>query len=166
MKRRMNLPVLFACATLLITLPALSQGPPPGGPGGPGGPGPGAMQPAGPPPDQILKEVLGFSDEQLMALHTLGETRRQAAETVARQIGDAQKALAEAMKATTPDPVTVGTLFIKIDGLQKQFRAIDETFKAGFSALLTADQRAKVDAARAADNQMKTADALKKLNVF
>lgn len=160
---RYVLPVLaFAIATPVLAQNGPQQGPPPGGPGGPGGPG----QVQGPPPDLVLKETLGLSDEQLTSLRTLLDTRRTAAETLQTQLQAAQKALGDALKAANPDPANVGTLFLRVDSLQKQFRTIDETFKTGFNNLLTAQQKEKVAAIQALEAQMKAAGALHALGAI
>jgi Spy/CpxP family protein refolding chaperone len=160
---RYALPII----ALVISAPVLAQGgpqgPPPGGPGGQGGPG---QQMQGPPPDLVLKEALGFTDEQLTALRTLGETRRTAAEALQTQLMTAQRALGDALKAANPDPANIGTLFLRVDSLQKQFKAIDDAFKTGFSNLLTAQQKEKVTAIQAIEQQLKAAGALHQLGAI
>jgi Spy/CpxP family protein refolding chaperone len=125
---------------------ALAQpGPPPGGgqPGGPAGPGAGPQQ--GPAPDVVLKEVLGFTDEQLSALRGLLDTRRQAHDTLASQLADAEKALADAAKATNPDPTQLGTLLLKVNAVRQQVQQVDDAFKTAARKLLTPAQQQKID---------------------
>ncbi len=119
-------------------------GPGPAGPGGPGGPGP-----QGPPPDQVLKDVLGFTQAQLDSLQQLLQTRGTAIEALMKQLPAAEKALADAAGAATPDPTKVGSAFLAVQAIHKQIGQANEAFKTGFNNLLTADQQAKVAAIKA-----------------
>ena len=153
--------VAFALSLPVLAQNGPQQGPPPGGPGGPGGPG--QVQP---PPEVVLKDVLGLTDEQITAFHTLMQARGTAAEALQTQLQAAQKALGDALKAANPDPANIGTLFLRVDSLQKQFKAIDETFKTGFNNLLTAQQKEKVTQIQALEAQLKAAGALHALGAI
>lgn len=133
-------------AQLLPPGPALLGQMAPAGPGGPGGPG-GPQQ--GPPPDQVLKDVLGFTQAQLDSLQQLLQTRGTAVEALVKQLPAAEKALGDAASASTPDPTKVGTAFLAVQAIHKQIDQVNETFKTGFNNLLTADQQAKVAAIKA-----------------
>jgi Spy/CpxP family protein refolding chaperone len=159
MKKTLLLLVLI----LLAASPLVGQAPP-GGPGGPP-PGPGP-NPQGPPPDVVLRELLGFSDAQLTALHTLGQARQQAVEALQPQIADAERALGEALKATTPDPLAVGTALLRLEGLRKQHQPIDEAFKTGFANLLTPEQKARVQAMKDVDAAIRGGEALRRIGAF
>jgi Spy/CpxP family protein refolding chaperone len=156
--------------TLLLaaTLPLAAQrgpgGPPPGGPNGAG---PGGPPAAGPqqPPDEALKDVLGLTDAQLAQLHTLLDSRRTAAEALRAQIEAAQKAVHDAVEAATPDPTAIGNAILALQNLQKQVQSANESFKASFTAILTADQKAKYDAIEALLSSLKGAQALQALGV-
>ena len=105
-------------------------------------------------------------ENQLTALRALGETRRTASEALQAQLQAAQKALGDALKVANPDPANIGTLFLKVDSLQKQFKPIDDAFKTGFTNLLTAQQREKLAAIQAVEQQLKAAGALHALGAI
>lgn len=145
----------LAGLALALALPLSAQpgpgGPPPGGPGGPGG---------GPPPEVVLKDALGLSDAQLTQLHTLLDARRQAGEALQQQMQAAQQALAEALNAATPDPATVGAKLLAVRAIEKQFQQVGEAVKTGFDAMLTAEQKTKVQGLQSLDLQMRALGAL------
>lgn len=132
---------------LSLAAPALAQGqpppPPPGGPGDPGGPGPGGPE-MGPPPDLALKEGLTLTDDQLAAFKSLQDVRRQTVESIMPQLAAADRAVAEALHASSPDPQQLASLQLTVKGYRDQVRTADETLGAGFKALLTPAQQAKL----------------------
>ncbi len=75
----MNTLKRLALVALVVALPLAAQMPPPGGgAGGPGG-GPGGPPGMGQlPPDQVLKEALGLSADQMTSLQRILEERRTA----------------------------------------------------------------------------------------
>lgn len=167
-------PILLAALllTTLVSATAFAQ-PGPGGPGGPGGPPPGGPPPAGggpgapgPSPETVLKEVLGFSDQQLTALQALNEARHQAAQALQQQIADAQRALAEAANAPSPNPTTVGTAFLAVRNLGKQFETIEANYKTGFDGLLTAAQKQKVADIKALQQALGAGEVLRRLGAI
>lgn len=141
-----------------LSLSAAAQGPPGGGPP------PGPQQ--GPPPEAILHEVLGFTPEQLTALHGLLDTRRQAAEALQKQAAEAQKALADAANAANPDPANVGTKFLALLAIQKQGGKIEESFKNAFDGLLTSDQRSKVESIKGLEASLAAGQVLRQLGAM
>ncbi len=152
---------LSSLLTLSLALPLAAQPGPPGGGsgGGPGGPG-------GPPPEQVLKDVLGFSDAQVTAFRTLSENHRQAVETLHQQIGEASRALQEAVRAASPNPTQIGTLFLAVNNLQKQFPQIEEAYHNGFAAILTSQQTARVGEIKALQATLQAGEALRRLGVL
>jgi Spy/CpxP family protein refolding chaperone len=162
--------VLAALVALVLGVPSFAQGPPPGrgtapqgGPGGPGGPPPQGGPQLG--PDAVLKEVLALSDDQSTALRTLLDTRRQATEAIMPQLADAEKALADALKAATPDAATIGTLLLGVQGLRTQLEQVGETFQNSFNALLTTAQQQKVAEIRALDRALQAGATLRTLGI-
>lgn len=102
--------------------------------------------PDGPGPlDMMLKEVFGFTDAQLIEFHALLVARGLAVEAVSRLIQPVERALAEAVNATPPNPVQVGTLYLTLDNLRRQREAVNETFRTDFGSLLTAEQQQLLD---------------------
>ncbi len=135
---------------LAIAVPVAAQTPPP---------------PEGPPPEQVLKEALGLSDQQLASFRDLAQTRASASETLRRQVEERQRALYEALSATSPDPGTVGPLVVSINSLQKQFGQIEESFRNGFFRLLTEEQKSKLAFIRSVEAAIKAAGALNRLGL-
>jgi hypothetical protein len=154
------------------------QPPPPGGPcgavhegmrpsrhGGPGGPTGPAMRPPGPPPEVALKDALGLSDEQVAGLKALLDARRQSAEALMSRLRDAEKALADGLKAANPDPTQLGTLLIQIHGVHTKLEQGPETLRTGFRKLLTTAQQQKVDQINAPRTSLQAAEALQRLGM-
>lgn len=135
---------------LAIAVPVAAQTPPP---------------PEGPQPEQVLKEVLGLSAEQLGSLRDLAQTRASAAETLRRQVEERQRGLNEALSGTSPDPSTVGALVVSINSLQKQFGQIEESFHNGFRLLLTEEQKSKLAFIRSVEAAIKATGALYRLGL-
>ena len=155
--------VLVLAAVVAVAGPVAAQGPPPPGPGGPpnaGGPN------AGPPPDRVLVDVLGFTEAQLAQLRQLAETRRAAAETLQKQVGEAEKALGEALRADEPDAATVGAALLKVEALRRQLAPIEETFRDGVAGILTAEQKAKLDGIREISAAVQAGEALRRIGLM
>ena len=159
---------LTLLTVLAVAGPALAQGPPPQGPGGAGGPGGpgfhGGQQP-GPAPEVVLKDVLGLSDDQVAAFKTLLDARKQAADTLVPQVMDAEKALAAALKATSPDATQLGTLLLKVQGLSTQLEQAAETSRTAFAKLLTTAQQQKVDQITSLRTSLQAGEALQRLGI-
>jgi Spy/CpxP family protein refolding chaperone len=159
MKRTLiTVALILGCATALL---AQSPPPPPqqGGPAGFGCPT------GGPPPEVALREALGLSDEQVAALHTLLEARRQAMEALQPQVAEAERALREAIADSEPDPTTIGTLTLQLEQLRAQVRDVDTAFRDGFLALLTEEQAARLEQIRATEGALRAAQALHQLGI-
>ncbi len=161
MRRTLAL-VLFAAVAAAV--PLLAQGPPPGGPGG-SGPGPGGGQQAGVPPDAVLKDVLGLSDDQLTALRAAIDARRQTADTLMPQLADAERALAEALKGGTTDATQLGTLLLKVQAVRAQLDQVQDAFKAALAKILNAAQQQKVADVLALQKALQAGQALQHLGL-
>jgi hypothetical protein len=136
----------FGLALLLaFAVPIAAQTPPPSG---------------GPPPEYVLKEVLGFSDQQLAVFRDLAQARASAAEALRRQIEDRQRALSDALSVPSPDPATVGPLVISINSLQKQFGQIEAGFQNGFLGLLSDEQKSKLGFIQSVEAALRAAGML------
>jgi Spy/CpxP family protein refolding chaperone len=150
--------LLILALAAAVAGPLVAQGPPPQGPGGP--PNPGGPQ-AGPPPDRVLVEVLGFGEAQLAQFRQLAEARRTAAEALQKQVAEAEKALGEALKAEAPDAAAVGAALLKVETLRKQFASIEEAFRTGVAGILTAEQKTKLEELRALAAAVRAGEALR-----
>jgi Spy/CpxP family protein refolding chaperone len=143
--------VPFGLALLLaFAVPIAAQTPPPAG---------------GPPPEYVLKEVLGFSDQQLAVFRDLAQARVSTAEVLRRQIEDRQRALSDALSMPSPDPATVGPLVISINSLQKQFGQIEAGFRNGFLGLLSEEQKSKLGFIQSVEAAFQAAGALHQIGL-
>jgi Spy/CpxP family protein refolding chaperone len=158
--------VLSLMVALLVSAPLLAQAPPPpqgggqqGGPGGPGG------QQAGPAPDVVLKDALGFTDDQLAALKSLVDTHRQALDALQSKLADAEKALADALKATSPDATQVGTLLLAVQTIRGQMDKAHEAFRTSFGSLLTSEQQQRLAAIQNLQKSLQAGQVLRQLGL-
>ncbi|HEY3443303.1 MAG TPA: Spy/CpxP family protein refolding chaperone [Paludibaculum sp.] len=147
MKNRLILTLALAAGTLL------AQGP--GGPGmgrgmmgGPGGPFAGGMQGRGAALGNAdaLKTALGLTDAQVQQLRDLRTQQAEAAKPVMEQIRTKRQALAEAMKATSPDSVLIGQLMVDIRKLTDSLKSARADREAKALAILTPEQKTKLTA--------------------
>ena len=150
-------------AVLAAAAPALAQGPPPAGPGGPGGPGGGPQ--AGAPPEAVLKDALGLTDEQVTALKAALDTRKQAADALMPQLRDAERALADALKAASPDAAQLGSLLLNAQAIRTQLDQVNEAFKAAVTKLLTAAQQQRVTDILTLQKSLQAGQALQQMGV-
>ena len=135
---------------LVFAVPIAAQAPPPLG---------------GPPPEYVLKEVLGLSDQQLASVRDLAQARAGAADPLRRQLEDRQRALSDALSLPTPDSGTVGALVISINAAQKQFGQIEAGFRNGFQGLLSDEQKSKLGFIQSVEAALRAAGALHQLGL-
>lgn len=81
-----------------------------------------------------VKELLESEKPKYVALREEGRTAREALRT--------------ATKAATPDPTTVGTAFLRVDANRMTLRAERKSTRQKLEALLTPEQRAKLEGFR------------------
>jgi Spy/CpxP family protein refolding chaperone len=142
---------LLSLALLLaFAVPISAQAPPPLG---------------GPPPDSVLKEILGLSDQQFASVRDLAHARASAADNLRRQLEDRQRALSDALSSPTPDPGTVGALVISTNSLQNQGGQIEAGFRNGFLALLSEEQKSKLAFIQSVEAALRAAGALHQLGL-
>lgn len=151
--------LLILALSLAVAAPLAAQAPPGGGPPPAGGPG-------GGPPDQVLADVLGFTEAQLAQLRTLAEARRASADSLRTQQMEAEKALGDALKASSPDAATVGAALLRVEGLRKQLASLDEGFRTSVAGLLTAEQKTKLESLRAAAAAVQAGEALRRAGLL
>ena len=122
-------------------------------------------QPDSPPPELVLKEVLGLSDGQVATLRDLERVRAEAAGALQQQVEARQQALSAALSAPSPDPAVVGALVISVTSLQKQFGQIQEGFRDGFLGLLSDEQKSRVGFIQGVETALRAAGALHQLGL-
>ncbi|HEY0140934.1 MAG TPA: Spy/CpxP family protein refolding chaperone [Thermoanaerobaculia bacterium] len=139
MKRISVIALITILAVAAIAAPPPGRGPAPAGPGGP------APQHGGPGellPPRALAELLDLTEAQKSSLETLRSTLQSAVEPLRDQQRTNHEQIESALAAG--DAAKAGQLLLANYGLAQQIHAAHETFRAGFEALLTSDQKAKL----------------------
>jgi Spy/CpxP family protein refolding chaperone len=123
--------------TLLVAPGATAQpwGPGEGrrGPGGPGGPA----------------RFLELTEEQQAVAREAFEQQRPAMREIREKLRENREARREALETETPDPFAVGELVIEGHALQVQARALRDESKRALEAVLTPEQKQKLEALEA-----------------
>jgi len=159
--RKSTLGLLAGSVALLFATAAAAQF----GPGPMAGPGPGAgMGPMGGPGARggqvvrALRTALGtleLTDDQKSRIQVIFESKKEGFQALRTQMRADAKALHDAANAAAPDPATVGAAFLKLKddraGAKDQFDAL----MADVKAVLTADQRTRLDASLATLKQLR-----------
>lgn len=130
--------VLILVATVAIAAPQRPGGAP--GATAPDGPGrgPGAR---GELPPQLLAEFLDLSDAQITQAQALRETLHSSTQSVREQLRANREEIEAAVAAG--DAAKAGQLLVASAALRAQLKTAHDTFKAGFEAMLNAEQKAK-----------------------
>ncbi|MBK9373037.1 MAG: Spy/CpxP family protein refolding chaperone [Holophagales bacterium] len=102
---------------------------------------------------------LDLTDDQKAKVKELLEGERPKYETLRQEGRTAREALRTATKAATPDPATVGAAFLRVDAHRNAMRAERDASRQKLEALLTAEQRAKLEGWTSAHRQMRRAAA-------
>jgi len=102
--------------------------------------GPRAGGPGGPP----FERALQLTDAQRTSLQTLREKEREAIKPLAEQARPLRERLREAVDSSA-DATTVGQLVLDIHSIEKQIQEIRKSYREQFTALLTAEQKQKLE---------------------
>jgi hypothetical protein len=103
-----------------------------------------------PPPVIFVTNFLQLAPEQTMALITMIQARDAALQPVAMRIHTDQEALEKLLDSPDADPVAAGHLLIDIRTLEKQAAAVAHDASAQFEAILSQDQRERLQLVRQA----------------
>ncbi len=103
-----------------------------------------------PPPVTFVTNFLQLAPEQTMALVTMIQARDAALQPIATKIQADQEALGKLLDSPDADPVAAGHLVIEIRSLEKQAGAAAHDASAQFEAILTQDQRERLQFVRQA----------------
>jgi Spy/CpxP family protein refolding chaperone len=117
-------------------------GPPHGrefGPGGPGGPGFGPR----------LAEELGLSEDQKAQLEALRGKQRETLRPLMESARQAHEAFQGALDADNADAAAIGQAALAMKAAEKKLRAAHDAAFEEMKAILTPDQAAKLEQARA-----------------
>lgn len=110
---------------------------------------PGGMPP-GPPPSERIGAALGLTEQQKASW----DAARQNIMTASKPARDQARALHQELEAllnqANADPAAVGQKMIELHALRQQLRASHEAMENALAALLTPEQKAKLDEMKAA----------------
>ena len=102
---------------------------------------------------------LDLTDDQKAKVKGLLEGERPKFEALRQEGRAAREALRTATKAATPDPAAVGAAFLRVDAHRSAMRAERNVSRQKLEALLTTEQRAKLEGWTSAQRQMRRAGA-------
>ena len=109
------------------------------GPGGPGGPGFGPR----------LAEELGLSDDQKAQLEALRGKQREALRPLMESARQAHETFQTALDAESADATAIGQAALAMKAAEKKLRAAHDAAFEEMKAILTPEQAAKLEQARA-----------------
>ncbi len=89
--------------------------------------------------------ALGLTEDQKAAAKQLHEELRAKAEPLMEQVRERHEALQTMLDGANPDPATVGNQVIAAHQTRTQLKALHEDFKTRFTALLTDEQKEKLE---------------------
>jgi len=118
-----------------------------------GTPEPNCILPGEPNPSAYtnVKTYLGLTDAQVTQLTNLYNTRQQSVRSLWEQVSQKQRALDQLLESGSQDASAAGALVIAMANLRRQIEAGDGPYRDSALAVLTADQKTKLqglDAAR------------------
>lgn len=119
------------------------------GPGGPGGPNRLAQG------IRAAMATLDLSDAQKEKIKAIFESHKEEGAALRAQAKADRDALKAAASAAKPDPATVGAAFLKVRADGEAAKAKMKAVRAEIDAVLTPEQRAKLDGWIAAHRQMR-----------
>lgn len=89
--------------------------------------------------------ALGLTEDQKAAATQLHEELRAKAEPLMNEVRERHEALEALLDGANPDPATVGNQVIAAHKTREQLKALHDDFKTRFTALLTDEQKAKLE---------------------
>ena len=92
-----------------------------------------------------LGAYLALTETQTGQLQGLVKKHEEAAQPLRLQLREKRQALRAAMDAAEPDATAVGQLAIAQHGLRAQLRDLRKKFRTDFAAILTIEQKAKLE---------------------
>ena len=103
-------------------------------------------QDAAPPAPLLVAGFLGFSQDQASQFQTLLQSLQTTVGPLSRQAELAQQDLEKALSDSQPDAATVLTRLLAVRAVQKQIATALDSYHSAFNALLSGEQRQKVQA--------------------
>jgi Spy/CpxP family protein refolding chaperone len=102
--------------------------------------------PQAPPAPAIVVQFLGFSDTQAAQFQQLLQTLQASVGGLQQQLSPKQQSLDSLLNNAQPDPAAVGGLMLQIHALQQQLAQAVQAYHDNFLALLTSEQKQRVQA--------------------
>jgi Spy/CpxP family protein refolding chaperone len=93
-----------------------------------------------------IADSLGLAADQKVQWDAIHQQLDASMSTLKVQIGPAERQLESLANASNPDATAVGRQFLALHALQQQIMAAHDAAKAKIDAILTPDQKAKLDA--------------------
>ncbi len=93
-----------------------------------------------------VKQFLNLSDQQIQELTALRKEQQNTLAPLHKQIQEKAAALAEARKATNPDPTAIGQLVLDVQRLRERVQSVNREYHEKALALLDATQKEKLTA--------------------
>ena len=103
-----------------------------------------------PPPLVFVRTFLQLTDDQTAALIGMIRTRDAAMQPIAANVQASQEALGKLLDSPSADATAAGSLLLDIHAGQKQLAAIAQSAAASFEALLSQEQRDRLQFVRQA----------------
>lgn len=129
-------PVAAALALVLVAGPLLALDAPPGPPPGPQGPLAGYLRCLG---------IVGLTDAQKADVRSLLEAAKPGMEALRESLKADRAALRTALAANPPDPCAVGAALLEVEADVKAIREATKELRTAIEALLTPEQKAKLE---------------------
>ncbi len=105
----------------------------------------GAQEPP-PPAPVVVAQFLGFTETQGEQFRNLLQNLQATMGGLGEQMGPRRQRLEELLNSDAPDPAAVGAALLEIRGLERQARRAFDSYHERFLALLTAEQKERVQA--------------------
>ncbi len=125
-------------------------------PGGPQGSGPGGRD--GGRHLHWLAEELGLTDEQEANWKALHEQNRTEMEPLRQEGRELREKLRASVEAPNPDPQAVGVATLALEQHRKAVEAAQKAFRERLSAVLTPEQKTKLEALKAQRHERRGPD--------
>ena len=127
--------IMYGALALALAVPAVAQE---------------AVRERGRARSEALAEYLGLSEEQQASWRSLREQHRQEMQPLMEEGRELRRRLRETLDSAPADPAAVGTATLAVEAHRKKVRAAREGFDQSLQSLLSAEQKEKLEAFKAA----------------